>query len=84
MLSDQWLAASRELRQQLWLLFFVQNGRASEWHLREPDRTNTPLAGWPNGDGPENYRYSSAAPPIEDDGAVPPLMLRARQMGLDV
>jgi hypothetical protein len=46
----------------------------------------TPLAGWPEGDGPENYRYSSVAEPIapEDNGVVPPLVLRARQMGLDV
>jgi hypothetical protein len=30
--------------------------------------------------------YSSVAPPVEpeDDGVVPPLVLRATQMGLDV
>jgi hypothetical protein len=35
---------------------------------------------------PENHHYSSVAPLIEpeDDGVVPPLVLRARQMGLDV
>ena len=34
--------------------------------------------------GPDNY--SAVAPPVEaeDDGVVPPLVLRARQMGLDV
>ena len=47
---------------------------------------NTPKEGWPPGDGPENYHYSSVAPPVEplDDGVVPPLVLRARQMGLDI
>jgi hypothetical protein len=32
------------------------------------------------------HEYSSIAPPVEaeDDGVVPPLVLRARQMGLDV
>jgi hypothetical protein len=47
---------------------------------------NTPLEGWPPGDGPENHYYSAVAPPVEpeDDGVVPPLVLRARQMGLDV
>jgi hypothetical protein len=45
-----------------------------------------PKEGWPPGDGPENYSYSAVAPPVEaeDDGVVPPLWLRARQMGLDV
>jgi hypothetical protein len=39
--------------------------------------------GWPEGDGPEMHRYDSVAPPVEaeDDGFVPPLVLRARQMG---
>jgi hypothetical protein len=47
---------------------------------------NTPPSGWPAGDGPEMHEYSSVAPPVEaeDDGVVPPLVLRARQMGLDV
>jgi hypothetical protein len=47
---------------------------------------NTPLEGWPPGDRPENHSYSAVAPPVEveDDGVVPPLVLRARQMGLDV
>jgi hypothetical protein len=49
---------------------------------------NTPPSGWPPGDGPENYiySYSALAPPVEaeDDGVVPPLVLRARQMGLQV
>jgi hypothetical protein len=47
---------------------------------------NTPPSGWPVGDGPEQHEYSSVAPPVEadDDGVVPPLVLRARQMGLDV
>ena len=47
---------------------------------------NTPATGWPEGDGPQMHRYSSVAPPVEpeDDGVVPPLVLRARQMGLDV
>jgi hypothetical protein len=47
---------------------------------------NTPLKCRPPGDGPENYDYSAVAPPVEpeDDGVVPPLVLRARQMGLDV
>jgi hypothetical protein len=46
----------------------------------------TPKSGWPEGDGPENHHYSSTAPEPEplDDGVVPPLLLRARQMGLDV
>jgi hypothetical protein len=35
-------------------------------------------------DGPENYSYSAVAPPIEpeNDGVVPPLVLKARQMGM--
>jgi hypothetical protein len=47
---------------------------------------HTPLEGWPPGDGPENHSYSAVAPPVEseDDGFVPPLVLKARQMGLDV
>jgi hypothetical protein len=47
---------------------------------------NTPREGWPPGDGPENYSYSALAPLVEaeDDSVVPPLVLRARQMGLDV
>jgi hypothetical protein len=38
------------------------------------------------GDGPENYSYSAVAAPVEpeDGGEVPPLVMRARQMGLDV
>jgi hypothetical protein len=42
--------------------------------------------GWPAGDGPEMHEYPGVAPPVEaeDDGVVPPLVLRARQMGLDV
>ena len=44
---------------------------------------NMPKEGWTPGDGPENYSYSAVAPLIEpeDDGVVPPLVLRARQMG---
>ena len=47
---------------------------------------NAPTEGWPPGDGPENYSYDTVAPPIEpeDDGVVPPLVLRARQMELDI
>jgi hypothetical protein len=47
---------------------------------------NTPRESWPPSDGPENYSYSAVAPLVEpeDDGVVPPLVLRARQMGLDV
>jgi hypothetical protein len=39
-----------------------------------------------DGYGPEMHEYSSLAPPVEakDDGVVPPLVIRARQMGLDV
>jgi hypothetical protein len=46
----------------------------------------TPKAGWPAGDGPDNHHYSVTASEPEplDDGVVPPLVLRARQMGLDV
>jgi hypothetical protein len=46
----------------------------------------TPNSGWLEGDGPENHHYSATAPEPqpEDDGVVPPLVLRARQMGLDV
>jgi len=41
---------------------------------------------WPLGDGPENYSFSALAPPIEpEDGrVVPPLVLKARKMGLEV
>ena len=47
---------------------------------------NTPKEGWPPGDDPENYSYSAAALSIapEDDGVVPPLVVKARQMELDV
>ena len=47
---------------------------------------NMPKEGWPPGDGPENHSYSAIAPPVEpeDDGVVPPFVLKARQMGLDV
>jgi hypothetical protein len=47
---------------------------------------NTPPSGWPTGDGPEMHEYSSVAPTVEagDDGVVPPLVIRAREMGLDV
>jgi hypothetical protein len=33
-----------------------------------------------------SHTYSAVAPPIEleDDGVVPPLVLKARQMGLDI
>jgi hypothetical protein len=48
--------------------------------------SQTPKAGWPAGDGPENHHYSATArePEPLDDGVVPPLVLRARQMGLGV
>ena len=51
------------------------NSRSPVWI-----ENNTPKEGWPPGDGPENYSYSAVAPPIEseDDGVVPPLVLRAR------
>jgi len=47
---------------------------------------NTPLSGWPAGDGPEHHHYSATAPlpESEDDGVVPPLVLRARALGLFV
>jgi hypothetical protein len=50
------------------------------------DRKQTPKKGWPPCDASENYSYSAVAPPIEaeDEGIVPPLVLRARQMGLGV
>jgi hypothetical protein len=46
----------------------------------------TPKTGWPDGDGPENHHYSATVPEPEplDDGVVPPLVIRARQMGLDI
>jgi hypothetical protein len=43
---------------------------------------NTPPSGWPEGDGPEMHEYFSVAPPgePEDDGVVPPLVIRARRI----
>jgi hypothetical protein len=45
-----------------------------------------PKEGRPPGDGPENYSYSAVAPPIEpeDNCEVPPRVLKARQMELDI
>jgi hypothetical protein len=42
--------------------------------------------GWPAGNRPEMHEYPGVAPPVEaeDDGVVPPPVLRARQMALDV
>jgi hypothetical protein len=50
------------------------------------DREPHTKIGRPEGDGPKHHHYSSTAPEPEpvDDGVVPPLVLRARQMGLDV
>jgi hypothetical protein len=52
----------------------------------EPAENHTPKTGWREGDGPENHYYSATAPEPEplDDGVVPPLVLRASQMGLDI
>jgi hypothetical protein len=63
----------------------VERLAANSWS-RVWIENNTPKEGWPPGDGPENYSYSAVAPPVqpEDDGVVPPLVLKARQMGLDV
>jgi hypothetical protein len=47
---------------------------------------NAPPSGWPAGDGPEMHEYYSVELPVEaeDGGVVQPLVLRARQMGLDI
>jgi hypothetical protein len=77
-------------RKTAWLMYYTSPEHAKELavHSFSPSwiADMTPLAGWPEGDGPENYTYSSVADPIapEDNGVVPLLVLRARQMGLDV
>jgi hypothetical protein len=67
-----------------------RNGRLGDWVLDQSQNWPAQIEGnsppQAAGDGPENHRYSSVAPPVEpeDVGVVPPLVLRARQMGLDV
>jgi hypothetical protein len=72
--------------------------RARGWRISGPseDRklaanafcvvNHTQLSGWPPGDSPEKHQYSATAPEPEplDYGVVPPLVLRARRMGLNV
>jgi hypothetical protein len=80
-------------RKAAWLLHLTDPGDAERYKQLVANAfspkwiaDNTPPQGWPEGDGPEMHRYDSVAPPVEpeDDGVVPPLVIRARQMGLDV
>jgi hypothetical protein len=77
-------------RKAAWLLHWSEPEHVNELaaHSFSPSwiQDMTPLDCWPPGDGSENHYYSAVAPPVEpeDDGVVPPLLIRARQMGLDV
>ena len=74
--------AAKPLFARLYLLaraYEERAERAEQSPRGKPGSVSSPtlLAGWPDGDGPENYRYSSMAPPAEpeDDGVVPPLVI---------
>ncbi len=89
--ADQ-LARDAEIeatRQGAWRMWYLDTEQiiAMKGNVSAPRiEANMPKEGWPPGDRPENYSYGAVAPPIEpeEDGAVPPLVLKARQMGLDI
>ena len=86
-------SSSEAVRRTAWMMYLTDPSDPERFKVLAANEfspvwveNHTPKSGWPEGDGPENHHYSATAPEPEplDGGVVPPLVLRAWQMGLDV